>query len=60
MRVLKSLRVDEETYSRLLRIMGMLQAQEGKRKTIKDAVKFLLDDYERNKRKEIEQSATSG
>jgi len=38
---LKSLWVNEETHNRLLRIMGMLQAEGGKRKTVEDAVVFL-------------------
>jgi hypothetical protein len=29
--------------------MGMLQAEEGKRKTVEDAVLFLLDEHEGNK-----------
>jgi len=45
---MKSVRVSDETHSRLLRIMGMLQAKEGKRKTLEDAVRFLLEEYERN------------
>jgi hypothetical protein len=34
---MKSIRVKEETHRRLLRIMGLLQARDGKRKTVEDA-----------------------
>ena len=46
---MKSIRVKEETHRRLLRIMGLLQARDGKRKTVEDAVVFLLDEHEGNK-----------
>jgi hypothetical protein len=46
-RVVKTVKVTEETHRRLPQVMGTLQAKEGKRKTVKDAVLFLLDEYER-------------
>jgi len=41
-------RVTDETHRKLLRVMGTLQAKEGKRKTVEDAILFLLDEHERN------------
>jgi len=46
---MKTVKVTEETHKRLLKVMGTLQAKEGKRKTVEDDVVFLLDEYERNK-----------
>jgi len=46
---MKSVRVTDETHKKLPRVMGMLQAEEGKIKTAQDAVEFLLEEYERNK-----------
>jgi hypothetical protein len=36
----------EDTHTRLLRVMGLLQAKEGCRKKLEDAVRFLMDEYE--------------
>ena len=47
--VVKTVKVSEGSHSRLLRIMGMLQAAEGKRKTVEDALVFLLDEHDRNR-----------
>ena len=44
---MKTVKVTEETHKRLLKVVGTLQAKEGKRKTVEDAVLFLLDEYER-------------
>jgi len=57
---MKSVRVTDETHKKLLRIMGMLQAEEGKIKTAQDAVEYLLEEYGRNKEPKREESATSG
>ena len=46
---MKTIKVSEDTHTRLLRVMGLLQAEEGKRKTVEDAVVFLLDEHEGNK-----------
>jgi len=45
----KTVKVSEDSHSRLLRVVGMLQAAEGKRKTVEDALVFLLDEYEKKK-----------
>ena len=44
---MKTVKVSEASHSRLLKIMGMLQAAEGKRKTAEDAPVFLLDEHDR-------------
>jgi len=46
-KALKSIKIGEETHRRLLKITGLLQASDGKRKTIEEAVKFLLDEHEK-------------
>jgi len=51
-RVEKSVKVTEETHKRLLKVMGTLQAKEGRRKTVEDTGKILLGKYERNKKAE--------
>ena len=38
---MKTVKVSEVSHSRLLRVVGMLQAAEGKRKTAEDALVFL-------------------
>jgi len=48
-RNLKTIRVTDETHTKLLRITGTLQAKVGKRKTAEDAIEFLLEEYVRNK-----------
>jgi len=48
-RVVKIVKVTEETHKRLSKVLGTLQAKEGKRKTVEDAVLFFLDEYERTK-----------
>jgi len=57
---MKSVRVTDEMHKKLLRVMGTLQAREGKRRAGEDAVEFLLEEYERNKERKLEVSATSG
>jgi len=44
---MKTVKVSEETYCKLIRVMGTLQAKEGKRKSVEDALAFLLDEYDR-------------
>jgi hypothetical protein len=48
-RVVKTVKVSEVSHGRLLRVVGMLQAAEGKRKTAEDALVFQLDEHDRNK-----------
>ena len=38
---LKTTKISNETHRRLVKVVGMLQAKEGKRKTVEDAVVFL-------------------
>ncbi|MBS7615537.1 hypothetical protein KEJ18_07425 [Candidatus Bathyarchaeota archaeon] len=45
---MKSVKISEETHRRLLKVTGLLQAKEGKRKTVEDAITFLLDRYEKS------------
>ena len=47
---MKTVKVSEVSHGRLVRVVGMLQAAEGKRKTIKDALVFLLDEHDRKTR----------
>ena len=47
---MKTVKVSEDSHSRLLRVVGMLQAAEGKRKTAEDALVFLLDEHDKNKK----------
>jgi len=44
----ETIKVSEDTHTSLLRVMGLLQAEEGCRKKAEDAVRFLLDEHERN------------
>jgi len=46
-RVVKTVKVTEETHKRLLKVVETLQSKEGKKKTVEDAVVYLLDEYER-------------
>jgi len=46
---MKTVKVSESTHSRFLKVLGTLQAAEGKRKTVEDALVFLLDEYEKKK-----------
>ena len=46
---MKTVKVSKVSHGRLLRVVGMLQTAEGKRKTAEDALVFLLDEHDRNK-----------
>ena len=43
---MKTIKVSDETHRRLVKVMGTLQAKEGKKKKVEDALLFLLDGYE--------------
>jgi hypothetical protein len=43
----KTVKVSKVSHGRLLRVVGMLQAAEGKRKTAEDTLVFLLDEHDR-------------
>jgi len=47
--VVKTVKVSEVSHGRLLRVVGVLQTAEGKRKTVEDALVFLLDEHDRNR-----------
>lgn len=46
---MESVRVDEQTHRRLIQIVGILHVRDGKRKTIEDSIRFLLDEHKRKK-----------
>ena len=52
---MKTVKVSEGSHSRLLRVVGTLQAAEGKRKTVEDALVFLLDEHDRNKEPKVKE-----
>ena len=54
MKVVKTVKVSEVSHGRLLRVVGVLQAAEGKRKTVEDALVFLLDEHDKNKEPKAE------
>ena len=52
---MKTVKVSEVSHSRLLRVVGVLQTAEGKRKTVEDALVFLLDEHDRNKEPKVKE-----
>ena len=38
---------DDETYARITKLAGQLQAERGKRVKLEEAVKYLLDEHDR-------------
>jgi hypothetical protein len=46
---MKTVKISEETHTRILKVMGTLQANEGKRKTVEDALAFLLHEHDKNR-----------
>jgi len=50
MKLVKTVKVSEGSHSRLLRVVGALQAAEGKRKTVEDALVFLLDEHDKRRK----------
>ena len=54
MKLVKTVKVSEGSHGRLLRVVGTLQAAEGKRKTVEDALVFLLDEHDKNKEPKAE------
>jgi len=48
--VVKTVKVSEGSHNRLLRVVGTLQAAEGKRKTVEDALVFLLDEHDKRRK----------
>ncbi|MEM2889091.1 MAG: hypothetical protein QXI71_02035 [Candidatus Bathyarchaeia archaeon] len=51
---MKTVKVSEETHKRLLKFTGQLQANEGKRETVEDAIIFLLDECESENEVKVE------